>query len=164
VARAGSGDLSVTGPAKDPYQEFLATLGLRSGRRLGVGLGGLGWNDPSQAAVALTQDGNRCTGTAPLQSGSVELVLTARRLVASYGVDGPLRGGCPGPYLSGQPLAVGSVPLRELAHRTFRLHLHAAGAISDDGYRVQLRGGLTLKLRRGRITQLVQLLPSFISG
>jgi hypothetical protein len=77
------------------------------------------------------------------------------RLDAIYAPDSGLRGECPGPIVGGDTLALGSVPTSALGRPSFALHLHAAGPITDDGYRVRLSGGVTLRLRPGPITQQV---------
>ena len=74
--RAASGELIATGPARRPYADFLAALGLsRTGRARGIAVfGTVDWAQPVRAEVS--QAGNLCTDTAA--SGAVVIELGLR--------------------------------------------------------------------------------------
>jgi hypothetical protein len=163
-ARNGSGDLAVGGPARIPESRFRASLGLTSGARpLALG-GGLSWEDSGAATVSVSQGGNTCRATAPIEGASLQFRSTRRRVLVTLGTSSTLRSECPGPFVAASnqmtQLAAGSLPLSRLGRRTFSVRLHTSGTISDEGYVIRLRGALTVRIRRGRITQQIVKEPS----
>lgn len=154
--RTVSAQLIATGPARRPYADFLAALGLsRTGRARGIGVfGTLDWVQPVRAVVS--QAGNLCTDTAA--SGGVAIELDPRG--ASGGFTDTWRTRCPGPSLrNGQPLLAGPLDRSVLGRREFRIVVQGNAQSSDDGYVIRGRGRLSLVLRRGRITQQVSTAP-----
>ena len=54
----------------------------------------------------------------------------------------------------GAPILSGvQVPFDVLGRRTFTVRLHAGGPLVDDGYSISPRGGFSVTIRRGRISQ-----------
>jgi hypothetical protein len=154
------GSLTVIGSAKQPMAAYLAALGLGPGHTDGLSASGeLDWSDHGQARAHDQQDGRRCSGEIPLQGGGLELEVIAGRLHAAYFSSSDLRGECPGAMVGGDALAVGSAPMSALRRPSFALRLHAAGPITDDGYRGRLSGAVTLRLRPGTILQQTITVP-----
>jgi hypothetical protein len=165
-----NGSILAIGPASRPYRDFLAALGLSdAGRSAGISVfGELQWADHGTVTASLHQS-RACSDTAPLGPGLVSLGLTRHRVVAGYlpfgipsfGSTETYRTRCPGPAVQvADSLAVGTVPRRRLKQRKFTIQLHGGGTLQDEGYDITPGGTLTLELRRGRISQQVQLLPA----
>jgi hypothetical protein len=166
------GALIAYGPAKRPYRDFLAALGLsRRGRSAGILVyGTLGWD---RGGVVTAESTGGCRDSARLGTG--EIVFETGRtglflaggngvrlpsgngLTSYYPAAGPLRARCPGPQLAGAVpyLAEGTTTPHALAGRQFSVSLRPDQSFSDDGYEGRLGGSLTLTLRRGRLTQHV---------
>jgi hypothetical protein len=154
--REGSGQLIATGPARRPYADFLAALGLsRTGHARGIAVfGSVNWQQRVRAR--LSQAGGVCTDTA--LDGGVGLALAVRG--ESGGFTGSWRTRCPGPSLrNGQPILAGPLDRSMLGHREFTLRLEGSGTSFDDGYLIHARGRLSVVLRRGRITRQVSSEP-----
>ena len=155
--RGASGELIATGPARRPYADFLAALGLsRTGRGRGIAVSGtVGWAQPVQAEMS--QAGNLCTDAAARGGVAIELGLGG----ASGGFTDTWRTRCPGPSLRNtQPFLGGPLDRSALGQPQFRIDVHGKAASSDDGYAILGRGRLSLVLRRGRITQQVSTEPT----
>jgi hypothetical protein len=58
------------------------------------------------------------------------------------------------------PLSEGSVSVSALARQTFTVNLTRGQSFSNDGYRGQTNGHLTLTLHRGHITQQIVTQPN----
>lgn len=154
--RGASAQLVATGPARRPYADFLAALGLsRTGRPRGIAVSGsLDWRQPVRAVVS--QAGNLCTDTAA--SGGMAIGFGPRG--ASGGFTDTWRTRCPGPSLGDvQPLLTGPLDRSALGRRQFSINVFGEETFSDDGYAILGRGRLSLVLRRGRITQQVSTEP-----
>lgn len=146
-----SAQLIATGPARRPYADFLAALGLsRTGRARGIGVfGSVNWVEDVRANV--TQAGSVCTDTAANGQVAVPLGLGGGDL---GGFTGSWRTRCPGPSLSNaQPLRGAPLDRSTLGHPEFTIQLRGKGTSSDDGYVIHARGRLSLVLRRGPVTQ-----------
>jgi hypothetical protein len=153
--QGGTASLVVLGPAKRPYADFLAALGLsRRGNPRGLAVeGSLGWPGGGTATERLDQ-GAACTSSAPLPGGVVILNPSPRGLSATYVLTGSPRTRCPGPQLAQfQTLASGSLTRAALGRPTFTLHLSGAGPLADDGYAIREQASVTLTLKRGRVHQ-----------
>lgn len=151
-----SAQLIATGPARRPYADFLAALGLsRTGRARGIGVfGTVDWVQEVRADES--QDGSVCTDTAP--TGGIAVALGFGGRLAGF--IGPWRTRCPGPVLANaQPLVGAPLDRSVLGHREFTIRLRGMGTLADDGYGIQARGRMSLVLRRGRITQQVTVEP-----
>jgi hypothetical protein len=152
-----SAQLIATGPARRPYADFLAALGLsRTGRARGIGVfGSVNWLQDVRSDVS--QAGNVCTDTAP--SGGIAVPLGIGGPIGGF--TGPWRTRCPGPSLDNARLLL-SAPLTrsQLGHRRFTIHVGGKGTSSDDGYTIRSHGRLSLVLRRGRVTQQVTAEPT----
>lgn len=158
--------LSVIGPAKRPYADFLAALGLsREGNPRGLQVvGTLDWLGGGTLSAQL-QQGSSCTSSAPLPGGLVVLATRGQRLTAIYSPLAWPRTRCPGPELGPefgqiQTLASGGVSRATLGRPTFSLHLSGSGPLSDDGYTISQRTSLTLTLKRGRVHQRTLVEPT----
>jgi hypothetical protein len=159
VPRHATGDIVAMGPARRPYRDFLAALGLGgNGKRRGIQVfATVGW-DHDGGSIA--QSGP-CTDAASLPGGQVTMALQRGAIKASYSLTGSPQTRCPGPALDfGDQLALARLSRRILGRRTFTIHLRAAPPVADDGYTIRFRGGLALALRRGRITQHIQTIPT----
>jgi hypothetical protein len=162
-------ELTASGPASRPYRDFLTALGLsRAGRAGGISVSGeIEWKDAGTVSEAIHQAA-ACTDTAPLADGLVGMVVTGTRIAAQYGLGlgfgsaGTERTRCPGPSSIGVngPLVSGSVPRSRLRRRAFTITLHRSAPASDEGYTVRPAGAITLELRRGRVHQTVESLPT----
>jgi hypothetical protein len=161
--RVLSADVIATGRASHPYGDFLTALGVRPGPRprgISVAVTVL-WAAP--ASEALAQAGASCTDTAP--DAGFLVALGGRRaggkLAGAASSIGPWRTRCPGPSLgSGVPLFSASASAGVLRHARFSITLRPRAPFGDDGYLVSPSGGLSLELRRGRISQSVQVQPT----
>jgi hypothetical protein len=161
--------LFAVGPAKRPYRDFLAALGLRSGgRSAGISVGGLvTWTDRGTVTESLRAPAS-CSDSGLLGGGSVSFGVTGGTLQAGYQplptsifLGQPLRTRCPGPIISGGfELATGGIPRARLRRRTFTIELHGSGVPEDEGAQVIPSGTITLHLRRGRIQQTVETVPA----
>jgi hypothetical protein len=158
--------LTASGPAKRPYRDFLAALGLDPrGNPRGIEVfGDINWSGGAFSAV-IDQAG-RCTETGPTGAGAVTLELKRDRFVASYTADSSMRTRCPGPFFSSegpssetQTLATGTVGAATLRPRTFTLRLNGARTFTDDGYSIVSHSRLSLVIRRGRLSQHVSVQP-----
>jgi hypothetical protein len=167
VPTSGSGELTAEGPARRPYRDFLAALGLsRRGNPRGIGTYGFITFDGG----SLSADFGRCRDEMSPAPSQEILIVIRRRTASSALLTSPWQAlRCGGPELAAGPYGVagatttvsGSVPTRTLAQRTFTMTLSARGHISDDGYTGGEHGSIGLLIRRGRITQqLVVNLPS----
>lgn len=156
--REVSAQLIATGPARRPYADFLAALGLsRTGRARGIGVfGSVNW--VQRVRASMSQAGSVCTDTALNGGISVPLGFGGGEF---GGFTGSWRTRCPGPLLSNAQPFLG-VPLDRsmLGHREFAIRLRGKGTSSDDGYEIDARGHLSLVLRRGRITQQISTQPA----
>jgi hypothetical protein len=155
--REAAAQLIASGPARRPYADFLAALGLsRTGRARGIEVdGSIGWVQPVRAR--LNQDGNVCTDIA--LTGGIAVPLGFNRVFGGF--VGPWRTRCPGPTLRDtQPLLGAPLDRTVLRHREFTIQLRGRAMTSDDGYEIVTRGHLSLVLRRGRITQQVSTAPT----
>jgi hypothetical protein len=169
-AAAPLGELDAIGPAKRPYRDFLASLGLSSaGRSAGIDVAGtLTWSDVGTVLASLRQSAT-CSDRAPLGSGAASLQMIGRRLYVRYlgpggsGLGGQtgLRTRCPGPFVApGNELATGSIARSRLRRRSVSVRLRATHTPGDQGYDISLAGALTLRLRRGRLHQQFLTLPA----
>lgn len=157
ASRDVSAQLIATGPARRPYADFLAALGLsRTGRARGIGVfGTVDWVQGVRADMS--QDGSICTDTAPTGGVGVALGFGGRL----GGFIGPWKTRCPGPVLANaQPLVGAPLDRSVLGHREFTVQLRGKGTLADDGYAIRARGRMSLVLRRGRITQQVSVAPA----
>jgi hypothetical protein len=155
--RGPSASVSATGPARRPYADFLAALGLsRSGRSRGIGvLGSVSWLGNVRAVMR--QAGSVCSDSAATGAVGVPLGLGHRL----GGFTGFWRTRCPGPsFQNVGPLLGASLDRATLAHREFTLTLGGNETSSDDGYVIVAHGRLSLRLRRGRITHQVDTQPA----
>jgi hypothetical protein len=154
--RGASASVSATGPARRPYADFLAALGLsRSGRSRGIGVfGSVSWL--ANIRVVMTQAGSVCSDSAA--TGAVGLSLGLGHPLGGF--TGFWRTRCPGPSFENvRPLLGASVDRAALARREFTVALGGSATSSDDGYVIVAHGRLTLRVRRGRITQRVETQP-----
>jgi hypothetical protein len=152
-----SAQLIAIGPARRPYADFLAALGLsRTGRARGIAVSGsVDWAQPVRAVVS--QAGNVCTDTAA--SGGIAISLAPDG--ASGGLSESWRTRCPGPSVgNAQSLLAGRFDRSVLGHRQFTIKVAGKGTSSDDGYAIVARGRLSLVLRRGRISQQIDTEPT----
>jgi len=152
-----SGQLIAIGPARRPYADFLAALGLsRAGRARGIAVSGtVDWAQPVRAEMS--QAGSLCTDTAA--SGGVAIQLGLGGVFGGFAQTWRTR--CPGPSLGDkQPILSGPLDRSVLDRRQFRLQVGGRGTSSDDGYVIRAHGHLSLVLRRGRITQQVSAEPT----
>lgn len=159
----GSGELAVTDRTAVPLALDRAALGLGP-RPASGGLpaeGGITWRDTGMAPTTFGQAGSPCTGTGTISNGFLTLAAHGDQLDSQYRAGGPLRDECPGPILAQDILATATVPRSLLGHRTFTLHLRAAGPISDQGYDIQLSGALSVRVRRGPVRTQTFTEPSF---
>ena len=161
---APQGVLYATGPPGRPYRDFLTALGLsRAGRAAGISVfGQVTWNEAGTVSEAVHQSG-LCTDAAPATEGAVALGFTRGRIDAAYEPGGraPLRTRCPGPAPGlSAPLAAGVAPRSVLRHGTFTITMRGSGPLTDEGYALAPGGSLTLELRRGRVHQTVQRVPT----
>jgi hypothetical protein len=151
-----SGVLAATGPVNAPLRDFLAAL--HGGHRRGIDVGGgVEWRDRSLERETFGQSG-ACNDTAPVSRGSVFFDVGRRAVHARYVVDGTLRTRCPGPMIAGV-VASGAGSPAALAGRSFTLRLTGT-RFADRGYAGTFEGSIALTLRRGRISQDVEALPT----
>ncbi len=154
------GALIAYGPARRPYRDFLAALGLsRRGNAAGILVAGsVRWQNGGRFEEDLVQ-GGECRDSGSLGAGGIVLATTKKLTRASYYASDSLRTRCPGPGLGGAGgsgggiLAAGATPLRDLARRQFSIAVPGTGTLSDDGYTERLTGSLSLTFRRGRVSQ-----------
>jgi hypothetical protein len=152
-----------TGRASHPYGDFLTSLGLRPGPRppgISVTLTVV-WSE--RVTESLTQAGASCADTAP--GGGFALALSVPRgggkLAGGAFSIAPWRTRCPGPALaSSGTLLSASIPAGALAHAQFKIALRPSHEFGDDGYVVSPSGRVSLVLRRGRVSQSVQVQPT----
>jgi hypothetical protein len=165
--RSGTGELVVYGPARRPYRDFLAALGLNRHGRAG-GLFVYGTVDLTAGGVGTADfmQSGECRDSAPLGAGYVAFQPGAKLVTASYSPTGSLRVRCPGPELGQQVgyLADGTIPLRALAARVFSFSLTPEPTFSDDGYAGRQTGTLSITLRRGRVKQRLFTQQNFFQG
>ena len=152
----GRGTLTAFGPARRPYRDFLAALGLsRRGRAAGIqAFGDIQLSSGGRLDWRLTQPGF-CSDSAQVSAGDISLAVGSGRLSAFDGASGFSHLRCPGPLL-GETLDIGAsaaVPLGDLSHRLFTMRLRGSGGFSDDGYTGDVGGGLSLAVRPGKVTQ-----------
>ena len=154
---ASQGELVAYGPARRPYLDYLAALGLsRRGNPRGIAVqGSVAWNRGGSIATDIRQSGE-CRDSGPLSTGVVALQPEGKVLDAYYGLGysgfGRLR--CPGPELGlgsgpNSSLISGSVGIGTLADRRFSISLGAGSSLSDDGYTARVSGSLLLSFVRG---------------
>jgi hypothetical protein len=163
VPREVSASAIATGPASHPYGEFLTALGLRPGPRpSGISvLMFVSWG--ADVTSAVQQAGVTCTDTAP--GGGIAMALAepahGGTLVGSSASAGSWRTRCPGPSLANAAtLLSASAPAGALRRPRLRIVLRARSGVGDDGYVISPHGNLSLMLRRGRISQSVQVEPT----
>ena len=152
----GRGTITAFGPARRPYRDFLAALGLsRRGRVAGIqAFGDIQLSNDGRLDWTLTQPAF-CSDSAQVSPGDISLAADSGRLLAFDDASGFSHLRCPGPLL-GEPLGIGAsdtVPLGDLSHRAFTMRLRGTGGFSDDGYTGDVGGGLSLAVRPGRVTQ-----------
>ena len=155
--------LEAVGPAKRPYRDFLAALGLDpAGNPRGIEVyGTIGWSGGSLAET-IDQDGGVCRDRVPTGGDAIQLTIDRHGLVGTYTPGWSLRTRCPGPFLpqfDPTSLATGRVAASALRHRTFTLRLAGSLATNDEGYSVVSHTGMSFVLRRGRLTQHVAVEP-----
>jgi hypothetical protein len=163
VPREVSASAIAMGPASHPYGEFLTALGLRPGPRpSGISvLVSVSWG--ADVTSTVQQAGVTCTDTAPGGGIAVALAEPAHggTLVGSSASAGSWRTRCPGPSLANAAtLLSASVPAGALRDPRLRIVLRARSGVGDDGYVISPHGNLSLVLRRGRISQSVQVEPT----
>jgi hypothetical protein len=164
-----TGDLEAIAPAKRPYRDLLAALGLnRRGNPHGIQVTGIAsWMNGGTMTSYLAQSG-RCVDSAPLGAGLLVFGRQGKRVKADYAPAGDGRTRCPGPLMSQnqvQALAESSMPLAVLGRHTFTFDLVGNQRFSDDGYEARTGGRLNLTLRRGRISkQLITAPTGFLAG
>jgi hypothetical protein len=155
--RGATANVTATGPARRPYRDFLAALGLsRSGDPHGIQVfGSVSWIGDVRASM--TQAGSACSDTAATGGVGVPFTLGPG---PGGGFVGTWRTRCPGPLFENTGSLLSSSPDRAaLGHREFTLDVRGRGASSDDGYMIVVHGRLSLRLRRGRITSQVLTQP-----
>ncbi|MDQ6776375.1 MAG: hypothetical protein M3071_09200 [Actinomycetota bacterium] len=157
AARGAAIDLTAIGPARRPYRDFLAALGLSArGDRAGIAVGGGGEVRLHGLISADLHQGRECRDTTRLFSAAVTLRAGAGRVRLSFApaasqASDPLRTRCPGPALVEHDLASATEPLSAL--RPPALTVALRGATFGDGvYRVRPTSTLVLTLRRTRIS------------
>lgn len=151
-----SAEIAATGPASRPYRDFLTALGLsRAGQASGISVGGAVGLPSGGAVTADFTAPSACTDTAT--DGDLFVAAEKSRGVLRMSAGSrSWRTRCPGPLVGEQEqLLSGAVPISALARRTFTVVLHGLGSLVDDGYSASLHGRLTLRLRRGRVSQQV---------
>lgn len=155
-----TGQLVAYGPARRPYRDFLAALGLRrAGQRRGIAVSGsVYWQDRGAITEAFNQ-GFDCRDSGRLMAGDVQLAVGDGRLLASYSGQTPgadvLRTHCPGPQAGNAILATGRLPFDALARHTVTIALTTGSTGTDDGYSTRTVPRLVLTLKRGRVTQQI---------
>jgi hypothetical protein len=163
AGREVSAQVIATGRASLPYTEFLTALGLRPGPRpRGISvLLFASWG--AEVSATIQQAGATCTDTAPVAGVAAVLTVPAggAKLLGSASSGNSWRTRCPGPsFSSGAALFSASAPAGALRHPRLKITLRASARFGDDGYLVTPRGNLSLVLRRGRISQSVQVQPT----
>ncbi len=148
--------LDATGPAKRPYQDFLAALGHGRGDPRGIDVGGGGQLSVHGTVTAQLTTPTICRDATRLFSAEVLLQASAGRLRVSLSPAGsqandPLRTRCPGPAVGSDQLAAATVPLSTLRHRTFTVALHGARRQAGP-YQLTAESTIRLTLRRTRQT------------
>jgi hypothetical protein len=154
------GELIATGPASQPYGDFLTALGLMRGAAShGIAVAGsIAWAKAGSVNTDLTQP-TTCSDQAPLGQLFVSLIPNG----ASGGFFGstPWRTRCPGPMVPRQAqLLSASSRLRIMGSREFGVTLRPVASFRDDGYTLTLHGRVSLVLRRGQVTQQVVTEPA----
>jgi len=157
--RSGEIDLVANGPARRPYRDFLAALGLGGrGNPHGIEVSGGGaWNDGGAITERLRQDG-ACRDSARLLRSGLTLAVHAGRIKVQYspieaqGSD-PLRTRCPGPALGSHMLASTVLPLSVLDRRRFTLSLGRGISFDDHPYRIRTDSTLSFALKRMNVLQ-----------
>ena len=151
---ASLGSLTAIGARSRPRRDFLTALGIATdGNPAGIRVTGtVLWHDGGTVTADVTQ-GTRCRDTAPM--GDNLLFLT--RVNGRIGVYAPLlsigRTRCPGPMFTGYGTGlIGTIAPQPLGRRDVNVALRPFGSLDDDGYTVTQRGGLDLRLHRGRVT------------
>ncbi len=160
LSRGATAEVAAQGPASRPYRDFLTALGLsRAGRASGIQVGGAIGLPAGGEVTADFSAPTACTDTA--MDGDLFVAVQKRRGVLKMSAgSSSWRTRCPGP-LGGEQrqLLSGAVPISALGRRTFTVVLGAQGSLVDDGYSASLHGRITLRLRRGRISQQVLEVP-----
>jgi hypothetical protein len=149
-------EISAFAPARRPFRDLLAALGLsRRGNPRGVDVLGIGlWPDAGTVTGTARQPGTSCRDRVRLVSGAIAFRIgSKKRIEAAYAplseaLD-PLRTRCPGPVL-GSRLAAATdfLSARTLGHRRLALALTRSTAFVDHGYRVRVKPEISLILLR----------------
>jgi hypothetical protein len=159
VPRHVYAELTAIGPARRPYGDFLAALGLRRRGQIG-GIrvtGAVSWDDRG----VLDESLGGCSNAGPLEAGSVNLDGNGGALDASYRPGITLRTRCPGPILGTDTTALsGRLPRAELRHSVFTIVLGRSAPFIDDGYVGQFGGVLSFTLRHGHVSSQFIKAPS----
>jgi hypothetical protein len=156
----GQGQLTAYGPARLPYRDFLAALGLgRHANANGIVVQGvISWDSGGILQTDIAQ-GGECKDSTPLGFGAVYFGARRGQVTAQYAPRGSARARCPGPRLfavrGAGYLADGTFPTRDLGRGEFSIPLRPDATFSDDGYAGHLAGSLSLTIRRGRFTQRI---------
>lgn len=158
-----SAEVVAVGKASLPYGDFLTALGRRPGPRprgISVQLF-LTWG--GHVTTQVTQSGLTCTDTAADGgfAGALAIPAGSEKLTGTVSSAGSWRTRCPGPSLTNEvPLLSASAPAGVLRHPRLKITLRAGAPFGDDGYVASPGGRLSLVLRRGRISQVVAVLPT----
>jgi hypothetical protein len=160
-AAHGDGYLVAYAPAPRPDADLRAAVGQpnRGGRPHGVSFAGFArWSAPAAlVSVATGVAGSACSDQR--HTSLFQLQLEQRRgarVAATLWPATTLRTSCAGPplgqYLTGPPLATGTVPLRELARSRVTIHLTRPAMFATDGWSLVSHPDLTVVLRRTGVT------------
>jgi hypothetical protein len=151
--------LETSAPATRSYHQLLAVLHGKPGPiKHPFIIGQISWSDRGKLQASTMQAGATCTDAAPLGGAAIVLITGSGLTTAAYTPSGSLRTRCPGPELD-RTGAVGTFRLALLTKPTFTLPLAPTPSFTDDGYSVRLSGGVSLKLRRGRVQQFIETGP-----
>jgi hypothetical protein len=151
--------VEVAEPATRSFRQLLAVLHGKPGPiKHPLIYGQISWTDNASLQARTMQGGTTCTDAQPLGRATIELIAVSATAIAGYSPSDSLRTRCPGPELTGSGPSE-RFPVALLSKPKFTLALALGPSFSDDGYTVSQRGGLSLKLRRGRVQQSVQTIP-----
>jgi hypothetical protein len=158
--RPVSAEVIANGPASRPYADFLAAV--RDGpaaMRRGISTEVIVEWAAGTVSSDLTQP-QPCTDVAPFVGAFLTLSLSGDRLAGSGGASA-LRTRCPGPMIGGQA-SLWSVraPARGLRHRTFTIEVGPSGPLAEDGYTASPDGHLSVTVRRGPLSQSINVAPT----